>query len=222
MNLRPVSLAVMSAIAIGAFGVPTFASAQAAYDAPPPPPPSAPYGYVDPCRQARTNHVAGSIIGAIAGAVIGSNIAGHGAKSEGGAIGGVAGALVGSKVAKGSAASVACYGSGPAYGPGPAPRPAYYDRGPYAQQGYVDRGSSYGYDRPEPAYGNNRPEPTYGYDDQSDDRDDAEYGYRKVGDGSSADGCKLAESPIYMPDGRTEKRYVRVCADAGGRYHVVD
>jgi hypothetical protein len=25
-----------------------------------------------------------------------------------------------------------------------------------------------------------------------------------------------------MPDGRTEKRYVRVCADASGRYHVVD
>lgn len=34
--------------------------------------------------------------------------------------------------------------------------------------------------------------------------------------------CTLAESPIYMPDGRTQKRFVRVCRDASGRYAVVD
>lgn len=36
------------------------------------------------------------------------------------------------------------------------------------------------------------------------------------------DGCTLAESPIYMPDGRTQTRFVRVCRDANGKYAVVD
>lgn len=36
------------------------------------------------------------------------------------------------------------------------------------------------------------------------------------------DGCTLAESPIYMPDGRTQSRFVRVCRDATGKYAVVD
>jgi hypothetical protein len=36
------------------------------------------------------------------------------------------------------------------------------------------------------------------------------------------DGCTLAESPIYMPDGEVQKRFVRVCPDATGRFQVVD
>jgi hypothetical protein len=32
----------------------------------------------------------------------------------------------------------------------------------------------------------------------------------------------LAESPIYLPDGRIQKRFVRVCQDSSGRYQVVD
>ncbi|HQP19667.1 MAG TPA: hypothetical protein PLG07_05060, partial [Phenylobacterium sp.] len=32
----------------------------------------------------------------------------------------------------------------------------------------------------------------------------------------------LAESPIYLPDGRVQKRFVRVCPDSNGRYQVVD
>jgi hypothetical protein len=32
----------------------------------------------------------------------------------------------------------------------------------------------------------------------------------------------MAESPIYMPDGRTQTRMVRVCQDSRGRYQVVD
>lgn len=36
------------------------------------------------------------------------------------------------------------------------------------------------------------------------------------------EGCTLAESPIYMPDGRTQTRFVRVCRDASGKYAVVD
>ena len=37
-----------------------------------------------------------------------------------------------------------------------------------------------------------------------------------------AEDCRLAESPIYMPDGRTQTRFVRVCRDASGKYAVVD
>lgn len=40
--------------------------------------------------------------------------------------------------------------------------------------------------------------------------------------GASTDGCRLADSPIHMPDGSTEQRYVRVCPDGNGRYRVVD
>jgi hypothetical protein len=39
---------------------------------------------------------------------------------------------------------------------------------------------------------------------------------------TDANGCTLAESPIYLPDGRTQKRFVRVCPDSSGRYQVVD
>lgn len=39
---------------------------------------------------------------------------------------------------------------------------------------------------------------------------------------TSAGNCSLAESPIYLPDGRVQKRFVRVCEDSNGRYQVVD
>jgi hypothetical protein len=39
---------------------------------------------------------------------------------------------------------------------------------------------------------------------------------------ASAEDCTLAESPIYMPDGRTQKRFVRVCRDSSGRYQTVE
>ena len=39
---------------------------------------------------------------------------------------------------------------------------------------------------------------------------------------AATDGCTLAESPIYLPDGRTQKRFVRVCPDANGNFQVVD
>jgi hypothetical protein len=221
MKLRPVSLALVSALAVGALGVPTFASART--DAPsartdaPPPPPQPDY---EACRQAHNNRVAGGLLGAVAGAVLGSNVAGHGAKSEGGVIGGVAGAVVGSKLANGSAAAMACNGYAPP--PPPPPPAAYYGPRPHYGYGYAPRryDNGYGYAPPPPprvvvVHEHDR-------DDRDYDRDDEDYGYRRAGDGSSADGCRLAESPIYMPDGRTEKRFVRVCADENGRYHVVD
>jgi hypothetical protein len=44
---------------------------------------------------------------------------------------------------------------------------------------------------------------------------------RDVSERSVKDRCTLAESPIYMPDGRIQKRFVRVCPDDRGRYQVV-
>ena len=78
--------------------------------------------------------------------------------------------------------------------------------------------------------------PEYGRDDyaarierQRYDRDD-DYAYGPRGErlrvaqdrGVGPDGCTLAESPIHMPDGRTQMRFVRVCMDDSGRYQVVD
>ena len=46
--------------------------------------------------------------------------------------------------------------------------------------------------------------------------------YRVVADRTGPDGCTLAESPVYLPDGRVDRRFVRVCPDYRGRYHIVD
>ena len=50
------------------------------------------------------------------------------------------------------------------------------------------------------------------YDDRS----------RPVDSYQTSDGCRLAESQIRLPDGRTDTRYVRTCPDQYGRYRVVD
>ena len=34
--------------------------------------------------------------------------------------------------------------------------------------------------------------------------------------------CTYVESPIRMPDGRTQKRMVQVCPDNQGRYQIVE
>jgi hypothetical protein len=62
---------------------------------------------------------------------------------------------------------------------------------------------------------------------RSDDEGDWVYGqrgerYRLADRAPDPDGCTLAESPIYMPDGRTQTRFVRVCRGSDGRYAVVD
>ena len=46
--------------------------------------------------------------------------------------------------------------------------------------------------------------------------------YRVVEDRMDRDGCTLAESPVYLPDGRVDRRVVRVCPDYRGRYRIVD
>jgi hypothetical protein len=62
----------------------------------------------------------------------------------------------------------------------------------------------------------------YERDAWADAREDA-YDQRRLAEPASpAEDCTLAESPIYLPDGRTQTRFVRVCRDASGRYAVVD
>src|SRR5215217_2793142 len=126
-------------------------------------------------------------------------------RGTGGAlVGGGLGAVIGSNVGKSGAACSTPYD--PSYR-GPAPtQGAYYD----------DRDGYEGYR--EPAY-EPYPQPAYGQYDRYDD----DYRMAPIADGpATADNCTLAESPIYLPDGRTQKRFVRVCRDARGNYQVVD
>jgi hypothetical protein len=119
---------------------------------------------------------------------------------------GITGALVGGGMgAVIGRSSSACIQAPPPPAP-PPPPPAAYNS--YGDDGY-DRG-----DRP------------YRYEGRYDDNGWA-YGrhgerFRIAQGRAAADGCTLAESPIYLPDGRIQKRFVRVCMDSDGRYQVVD
>jgi hypothetical protein len=63
----------------------------------------------------------------------------------------------------------------------------------------------------------------HGYDQGRAWDRDGDYGYdRRIEQRSANDGCTLAESPIYLPDGRVQSRFVRVCPDAYGNYQVVN
>lgn len=150
------------------------------------------YSY-DPCRRESTNRgTMGALLGGALGAAIGSNAAARNARTEGALLGGALGALGGAAVGKNSAAC-----GGTTYR---APQTSY--------NGYYGERTDNGY------Y-------TRSYDDQRYyDRGES---YRVVERPAAAtDGCTLAESPIYLPDGRTQKRFVRVCPDANGNFQVVD
>ena len=167
------------------------------------------YSNYDPCRRdANGRGVVGALIGGGIGAVVGSQVSANHHRSDGSLVGGLLGALVGAGVGNSSAA---CRQG--AYAPPPrvvAPPPAAYN-------GYAP---SYGYDD------------GYAYQGRYEGRYDAPpprfaYGHRgerfRIAEGRvGADGCTLAESPIYLPDGRVQKRFVRVCMDSDGRYQVVD
>ncbi|NEX93936.1 hypothetical protein G3573_14250, partial [Caulobacter sp. 17J65-9] len=124
------------------------------------------------------------------------------AKTEGGALGAAVGAMVGAKAGQRSAA---CGTAGQGYGSN-----GYANNGFYGNDSYGGR--DYGYR--EPAYD------PYAHRDR--DYDDYRRPVSDVPPPPPVDGCRLAESPIYLPDGRTEMRYVRVCPDQNGRYRVVD
>ncbi|PHY19813.1 hypothetical protein [Caulobacter sp. BP25] len=178
---------------------PTIASAQAygsggAYDQRP---------YYDECQRSTTQRgTGGGLAGAGIGAAIGSGIAAKGARTEGAVLGGLLGAVIGTKVGKTSAACTP--GRAP---PPPAPPPVAYNEPPPPP--------------PAPSYDDARREAERdSYYERTYERHE---GYR-VADRPKADinGCTLAESPIYLPDGRVQKRFVRVCPDANGKYQVVD
>ncbi|PZQ64063.1 MAG: hypothetical protein DI570_06875 [Phenylobacterium zucineum] len=154
--------------------------------------------HYDPCKRDQTNRgTAGALIGGGMGAVIGSNAAARNARTEGALLGGLLGAVMGGMVGNKSAA---CTSQQPYYNTTsealPPPPP------PRADSSYYDRD----------AYADSR---------DSAWREDDRY---RVAERprDTAEDCTLAESPIHMPDGRTQTRFVRVCRDATGKYAVVD
>ncbi len=190
--------AAAAAMTLGGMALPTVASAQDGYYD------GRGYHY-DPCRRDTTQRgTTGALVGGGLGAVVGSNIAGRGVRTEGAVLGGLLGAAIGAGVGRESAACA------PGHVPPPPPPPeASYGYGHYDRYG-SGYGPSYEYDA-QPYQG------SYGYD-----YDNQGYAYSVTDAPAGADGCTLAESPIYLPDGRVQKRFVRVCRDASGRYQVVD
>jgi hypothetical protein len=185
---------------------PTAASAQQYYGG---------NSYYDPCRRDETNRgTTGALLGGALGAVIGSNAAARNARTEGALLGGALGAVAGATVGNRSAACNSGY----------QPRSSYYNNGynsQYGQYGYYGVQPSYRADPyrdgryADPRYGASAYDDAYAYDNRG--------GRYAVTDRPvDASGCTLAESPIYLPDGRVQKRFVRVCQDGSGRYQVVD
>ena len=182
-------------LAAGLAAAPTLASAQT-YGGSPAPSYDGGYRY-DGCQRERTNRgTGGALVGGGIGALAGSNVAARGNRTEGAILGGILGAIVGAKVGQTAAAC----------------QPGSYQQG-YAPQ--PSRDGYYGYDGDQ-GYRQGSYDPAYG-----DDGYDGGYA-QPVADAPAADNCTLAESPIYLPDGRVQKRFVRVCRDAQGRYQVVD
>lgn len=182
--------------------------------------------YYDPCRRDQTNRsTTAALIGGALGAVIGSNAAAGGVRTEGALLGGALGAAAGAAVGNRSAACAPGYNThatqNSQYGGG------YYAQAPYGQTysqpqyqgGYYQSGAAPGY------YGSSYDSNRYGYTASSSAYGQAYDRYGRtysVAQRPGADGCSIAESPIYMPDGSTQKRFVRVCRDSSGRYQVVD
>lgn len=191
----PLALAIGTAVAL-ASAVPVTAFAQQA------PAYAGGYaggGYYDPClRDRRQRGTGGALVGAGIGALAGNGIASRGAKTEGAVLGGILGAVIGGNVGAGTAA---CAPSSNGYPPPPPPRA-------YNGGGYYDGGYGGGY---APAY-----DPRYdGYAEPAP-------APVPVAQAPGGEDCALAESPIYLPDGSVQKRFVRVCRGSDGRYVVVD
>lgn len=199
---------LVATAAVLALGVASSASAQSGPG----------YSNYDPCqRDANGRGVAGALIGGAGGAVVGSQMAASGHRRDGSLLGGVVGALAGAAIGHSTAACKdAPPPPPPAYADAPPPPPpppgpqAYYQPEPPPPPA-----GDYYYGPPPP------PPPVY----------DAPavwvYGrhgvrYRVIAEQAAPDGCTLAESPVYLPDGRVDRRFVRVCPDYRGRYHIVD
>jgi len=163
--------------------------------------------YYDPCQRSTVKRTTGgSLLGAVLGAATGAAIAGKHNKTEGAVLGGLLGAGVGAVAGNSSAACdspnrpapIRSYGSG--YGTVPDRSVTIYE-----SRTYYPKHRGHGYDQ-----------------GRIWDRDE-DYGYdRRIEQRPANDGCTLAESPIYLPDGRVQSRFVRVCPDAYGNYQVVN
>lgn len=193
--------AVAGVAALTAASAPNVASAQS-------------YGgsYYDPCRRDQTTRgTAGALIGGALGAAIGSNAAARKNRTEGALLGGALGAVTGAAVGNTSAACRSGYPATGYYGQDRTYSSGYYTQ-PYDLEDRYRANNYYGRDN----YGSAYEDDDYGY----------AYGYGgerlRVAQRAGADGCSLAESPVYMPDGRTVTRMVRVCMDSRGRFQVVD
>lgn len=166
---------------------------------------SSSYGYGDPCARERDGRTgAGAVLGGVLGAVAGSQVAARGRRTEGSVLGGVLGAVVGGSVGRNNSSS---YCDTREYDN----RAGAYDY--YGQNYGADRYNDRAYSPPPVRYEERRYD--YGYDQ----------GYSQgypVQNYQNSDGCRLAESRIRLPDGRTDTRYVRTCPDQYGRYRVVD
>jgi hypothetical protein len=157
--------------------------------------------YYDACKRDQTQRgTLGAVLGGGAGAVIGSNAAARNARTEGALLGGLLGAIAGGVVGNKSAACVSpsTYYNNPAPPPPAASSGSYYERDAYADSAAAQARE----------------------DAWRDER--AAERYRAAERPAEPDGCTLAESPIHMPDGRIQTRFVRVCRDANGKYAVVD
>jgi hypothetical protein len=200
----PVRAALATAAAATAFVAiaPTVAAAQSygynSYDS------RGGYAY-DGCRREQNSRgTLGALAGAAAGIALGNNVSrDRSSRRNAAAVGGVLGAVIGSQIGKNGAACTpgyeTSYDSGyydRSYAPPPAPAYGYYDR---PTQGYY-------YDRYQERYAQS-------------DAYARDYAAPSYSDTNSR--CTYVESPIYMPDGRTEKRMVQVCPDRNGRYQVV-
>lgn len=168
--------------------------------------------YYDPCQRSTTNRTTGGgLAGAGIGMALGSGIAARGHRTDGAVLGGVLGAVVGSMAGRSSAACA----PGRSVAPPPPPPPSSAYNGGYGN-GYDDQ--TYRQGSYQGGYDNAGRDSYYerSYERQDSYRVDNRSGQTDV------NGCTLAESPIYLPDGRTQKRFVRVCPDAQGKYQVVD
>jgi len=167
------------------------------------------YSNYDGCRRdANGRGVVGALVGGGIGATVGSQVAANHHRSDGSLLGGIVGAIAGASIGHSTAACT----------DGPPPPPPVYDAAPPPPP--PPPPAAYN-DLPPPPVYDGPPPPRYA------EREVWVYGrhgvrYRVVEDRMDRDGCTLAESPVYMPDGRVDRRFVRVCPDYRGRYHIVD
>lgn len=214
-SIRRTALIACAAVAAGAAVLPATAQAQqygSSYD-------QRGQYYYDGCRRDTNGRTAvGAILGGLAGMALGNNVGSDRSYDRRGrvhdndtnaTVGAIAGALAGGAIGRNSAA---CQ---------PEPKP-YQQSYSYTQDYYATpqysapQRNDYYYDRYQSERGYAAPSYDYGYGNQG-------YGAQGYGaQGYGAQGCRMVESRIRLPDGRSQTRMVQACPDSQGRYQIVD